>query len=137
MRIFVPAEKIRIFSWVVEKLHKHGIFVMNMVGAPKHAKKAIDVGVDIICAQGGEGGGHTGDIGTSVLIPACVDICKGYTSKLTGDPVAVVAAGGIADSRGLAMSLALGAQVKFFYKLIGLRGRKRMIIQSCPPCTSM
>ena len=42
---------------------------MNMIGAPKHVRKAIDAGVDIICAQGGEGGGHTGEIPTSVLIP--------------------------------------------------------------------
>jgi NAD(P)H-dependent flavin oxidoreductase YrpB (nitropropane dioxygenase family) len=39
--------------WVVEKLHKHGILVQNMIGAPKHVLKALDVGVDIICAQGG------------------------------------------------------------------------------------
>ena len=39
---------------------------MNMIGAPKHVKKAIDAGVDIICAQGGEGGGHTGEVATSV-----------------------------------------------------------------------
>jgi NAD(P)H-dependent flavin oxidoreductase YrpB (nitropropane dioxygenase family) len=42
---------------------------MNMIGAPKHVAKALDAGVDIICAQGGEGGGHTGDVASSVLIP--------------------------------------------------------------------
>lgn len=42
---------------VIEKLHQNGIFVMNMVGAPKHAKYALEAGVDIVCAQGGEGGG--------------------------------------------------------------------------------
>ncbi len=54
---------------VVDKLHAAGIPVMNMIGAPKHVKKALDAGVDIICAQGGEGGGHTGDVATSILIP--------------------------------------------------------------------
>eukprot|EP00434_Breviolum_minutum_P029955 symbB.v1.2.026488.t1/scaffold2651.1/size74022/1 len=66
-------------------------------------------GVDIICAQGGEGGGHTGDVATSILIPMVVDICKGYKSPLTGKQVPVIAAGGISDGRHLAMSLALGA----------------------------
>merc|ERR1712164_20195 len=83
---------------------------MNMVGSPKHVPKALDVGVDIICAQGGEGGGHTGEVGTSILIPACVDACKGKISPLFKTPVYVVAAGGIYDGRGLAMALSLGAQ---------------------------
>ncbi|WVR04037.1 hypothetical protein IAU60_001036 [Kwoniella sp. DSM 27419] len=95
---------------VVERLHKSGILVMNMVGHPKHVQKALDVGVDIICAQGGEGGGHTGTTATSILIPACVDICKGKKSPLTGEPVHVIAAGGIYDGRGLAASLMFGAQ---------------------------
>ena len=73
-------------KYAIDKLHAAGIPVMNMVGAPKHAKKALKAGVDIICAQGGEGGGHTGDIGTSVLIPAVVDLCKQATSPLTGEP---------------------------------------------------
>mmetsp|Transcript_14078 Transcript_14078/g.35629 ORF Transcript_14078/g.35629 Transcript_14078/m.35629 type:complete len:358 (-) Transcript_14078:788-1861(-) len=96
-------------KWAVEKLHKAGIPVMNMVGAPKHALKALEQGVDIICAQGGEGGGHTGDVPTSVLIPKVVDAVKGRMSPLTGEQVQVVAAGGIFDGRGLAMALSLGA----------------------------
>jgi len=96
--------------WVVDKLHAAGIPIMNMVGAPKHVKKALDAGVDIICAQGGEGGGHTGDVATSILIPAVVDICAKAKSPLTGGPVYVVAAGGIYDGRGLAASLCWGAQ---------------------------
>jgi len=83
--------------------------VMNMIGAPKHVEKALEAGVDIICAQGGEGGGHTGDVATSILIPAVVDLCKGRKSPLNGQPVYVVAAGGIYDGRGLAMALCLGA----------------------------
>jgi len=93
----------------VDKLHAAGIPVMNMVGHPKHVIKALAQGVDIICAQGGEGGGHTGDTAFSILIPAVVDICKGKMSPLTDEPIIVVAAGGIADGRGLASALAYGA----------------------------
>ncbi|KAJ3340357.1 hypothetical protein HDU93_007082 [Gonapodya sp. JEL0774] len=96
-------------KWAVDKLHAAGIPIMNMIGAPKHAIKALEVGVDIICAQGGEGGGHTGEIATSILIPKVVDIVKGRKSPLTGRQVPVVAAGGIFDGRSLAMSLCMGA----------------------------
>ncbi|KAJ7888800.1 2-nitropropane dioxygenase [Mycena leptocephala] len=96
-------------KWVVDKLHSAGIPVMNMVGHPKHVAKALAQGVDIICAQGGEGGGHTGDTAFSILIPAVVDLCKNAKSPLTGEPIVVVAAGGIADGRGLAASLSYGA----------------------------
>merc|ERR1712176_1617684 len=96
-------------KFAVDKLHAAGIPVMNMIGAPKHVKKALEAGVDIICAQGGEGGGHTGDIATSILIPKVVDACRGRTSALTGKPIMIVAAGGIFDGRGLAMSLSAGA----------------------------
>ncbi|ORX36379.1 putative 2-nitropropane dioxygenase [Kockovaella imperatae] len=94
----------------VKRLHDHGIICMNMVGHPKHVQKALDVGMDLICAQGAEGGGHTGRTPYSVLIPACVDICKGKKSPLTGGPVHVIAAGGIYDGRGLASALMYGAQ---------------------------
>lgn len=94
---------------VIKRLHEAGIYVMNMVGAPKHAEKALKAGVDIVCAQGGEGGGHTGDIANSILIPAVCDVAKKYKSPLTGEPALVVAAGGIYDGRGLASSLMQGA----------------------------
>lgn len=94
---------------IVDKLHAAGILVMNMVGHPKHVSRALVQGVDIICAQGGEGGGHTGDVPFSILIPACVDLCRNAKSPLTGEPVTVVAAGGIADGRGLAAALSYGA----------------------------
>ena len=94
---------------VVEKLHKHGVLYMNMIGHPKHVKKCLDLGVDIICAQGGEGGGHTGDIATTVLIPAVVEAVKGHRSPLTGRPVQVVAAGGIHNGQLLAAALMMGA----------------------------
>ncbi|KAM3426791.1 hypothetical protein NHJ13734_009263 [Beauveria thailandica] len=55
---------------VVDRLHRAGLLVMNLVGHPKHAVKALDAGVDMVCAQGKEGRGHTGNIPTSVLVPA-------------------------------------------------------------------
>ncbi|KAI6129163.1 2-nitropropane dioxygenase [Pisolithus croceorrhizus] len=107
----------------VDKLHAAGIPVMNMIGHPKKGVSPrfglsslvvenltpLPTGVDIICAQGGEGGGHTGDIPFSVLVPAVVDLCKDARSPLTGEPIIVVAAGGIADGRGLAAALSYGA----------------------------
>jgi NAD(P)H-dependent flavin oxidoreductase YrpB (nitropropane dioxygenase family) len=95
---------------VIEKLHAAGILIMNMVGHPKHAHKALKAGVDIVCAQGGEGGGHTGDISNSILIPSIVDVANQYKSPITGKPAMVVAAGGIYDGRGLASSLMQGAE---------------------------
>jgi len=97
-------------KYAVDRLHQANILVMNMIGAPKHVPKALEAGVDIICAQGGEGGGHTGDVPTSILIPSVCDMVRGHTSPLTGGPIYVVAAGGIFDGRGLAMALSLGAQ---------------------------
>ncbi|KAM0338335.1 hypothetical protein ACHAPU_011351 [Fusarium lateritium] len=94
---------------VVDKLHANGIVYMNMIGHVKHVQKCLDLGVDIICAQGGEGGGHTGDIPTTVLIPAVVEICNKHKSPLTGGPVQVIAAGGIHNGQLLAASLMMGA----------------------------
>lgn len=82
----------------------------SMIGHPKHVAKAVAAGADIICAQGGEGGGHTGNVPTSILIPAVVDLCKNTKSPLTGRPVTVVAAGGIYNGKSLAASLMMGAQ---------------------------
>merc|ERR1711988_1595011 len=95
-------------KWAVDKLHAAKIPVMNMIGHVKHVEKALEVGVDIICAQGGEGGGHTGDIPTSILLPKVVDAVRGKMSPLTGEPVMVVGAGGIFDGRGLAACLTMG-----------------------------
>ncbi|KAI0160259.1 2-nitropropane dioxygenase [Xylariaceae sp. FL1272] len=114
----VIAEKAKLFvsavgvppKRIVDRLHENGILYMNMVGHPKHVPKACAVGADIICAQGGEAGGHTGDIGFSVLVPACADLCAKYTSPLTGKPVSLVAAGGVNDGRSLAAALMLGAE---------------------------
>lgn len=94
--------------WAVDKLHAGGVLIANMVGSVRNTEKAIEAGADIIIAQGSEGGGHTGDIGTMPLIPQVVDACRGKQNAF-GGPVVCVAAGGIYDGRGLAASLALGA----------------------------
>lgn len=78
-------------------------------GHPKHVKKCLDLGVDLICAQGGEGGGHTGDVPTSILIPTVAAMCKGHKSPMTGQPVQVIAAGGLYNGQSLASALMLGA----------------------------
>ena len=82
---------------------------MNMIGHPKHVQKCLDVGVDLICAQGGEGGGHTGDVPTTVLIPTVAALVKGKKSPLTGEQVQVVAAGGLFNGQSVAAALMLGA----------------------------
>lgn len=85
---------------IIEKLKKAGLKVMVVCGAVKHAVKAEQAGCDAVICQGGEGGGHTGLVGTLPLIAQAVDAVK----------IPVVGAGGIYDGRGLAASLALGAQ---------------------------
>ncbi|KAF5614554.1 2-nitropropane dioxygenase [Fusarium tjaetaba] len=95
---------------VIKRFHDKGILVMNMVGHPKHATKALELGVDMVCAQGGEGGGHTGDVANSILIPAVADVASKYHPPLLkGLPAMVVAAGGISSGRSLASSLMQGA----------------------------
>ncbi|MCJ1302826.1 hypothetical protein MMC08_005631 [Hypocenomyce scalaris] len=94
---------------VVDRLHEAGVLYMNMIGHPKHVAKCLAVGADIICAQGGEGGGHTGHVPTTILIPTVVEMCKGKTSPMTGKEVQVVAAGGLFNGQSLAAALMLGA----------------------------
>src|SRR5437763_723052 len=90
---------------VVDRLHRHGILYMNMIGHPKHVQKCIEVGADMICAQGGEGGGHTGNVPTTVLIPTVVQMCKAKKSPWTGKAVQVVAAAGLFNGQTVAASL--------------------------------
>ena len=94
---------------VVDRLHNAGILYMNMIGHPKHVQKSLDAGADIICAQGGEGGGHTGDVPTTILIPTVAKLCQGKKSSLTGQPVQVVAAGGLFNGQTVAAALMMGA----------------------------
>lgn len=86
---------------VVDALHAKNILVGSMCGKVRHAEAAVATGCDFVVAQGTEGGGHTGTVATMALIPQVVDA--------VGHKVPVVAAGGIFDGRGLAASLAFGA----------------------------
>eukprot|EP00756_Hemistasia_phaeocysticola_P009368 Hpha_TRINITY_DN14869_c5_g10::TRINITY_DN14869_c5_g10_i1::g.169619::m.169619 len=106
-RLFVSAVGIPP-KWLVDKFHAAGILVANMCGHPKHVQKALDVGCDMMVAQGYEAGGHTGDVGSMALFPQVLDAVKGRTSPLTGGPVHVIAAGGIYDGRTAASVLAMG-----------------------------
>ena len=85
---------------IMEKLKKAGLKVMVVCGAVKHAVKAEQAGCDAVICQGGEGGGHTGLVGTLPLVAQAVEAVK----------IPVIAAGGLYDGRGLAAALALGAQ---------------------------
>ncbi|MDP7469529.1 MAG: nitronate monooxygenase, partial [Dehalococcoidia bacterium] len=87
-------------EWAVSLAHAQGIKVIGLAGSLRNALRQQEAGVDIIVAQGYEAGGHTGTVATLPLIPQVVDAVS---------PTPVVAAGGIADGRGLAASLALGA----------------------------
>jgi nitronate monooxygenase len=87
-------------DWLLPQARAHKMTVLGLVGNVKEARQVTQTGVDIIIAQGYEAGGHTGRIGSLALIPQVVDAVY---------PTPVVAAGGIADGRGLVASLALGA----------------------------
>jgi NAD(P)H-dependent flavin oxidoreductase YrpB (nitropropane dioxygenase family) len=85
---------------VIEQAHGHGVKVAALVGTVEHALRQKAQGVDLIVAQGTEAGGHTGEIGSMVLIPDVVDAVS---------PTPVLGAGGIATGRQAAAALALGA----------------------------
>jgi NAD(P)H-dependent flavin oxidoreductase YrpB (nitropropane dioxygenase family) len=84
---------------MIGRFRDAGILCMPTVGAVKHAQKMVSLGCEMITVQGGEGGGHTGSVATTVLLPQVLDAVD----------VPVVAAGGFADGRGLAAALAFGA----------------------------
>ena len=86
---------------VVRQAHEHGVTVAGLASNARHARKQVEVGVDIIVAQGTEAGGHTGDVSTMVLIPEVVDA--------VGEDTMVLAAGGIGRGRQMAAGMALGA----------------------------
>jgi enoyl-[acyl-carrier protein] reductase II len=86
---------------LIARAHDAGILWIQQVVDRREAELAVAAGADVIVAQGGEAGGHGGEVGTMVLVPQVVDVAG---------EIPVVAAGGIADGRGLAAALALGAQ---------------------------
>jgi NAD(P)H-dependent flavin oxidoreductase YrpB (nitropropane dioxygenase family) len=86
---------------LIDRLHAGGVLVVPSIGAKRHAEKVLDWGVDAVLVQGGEGGGHTGAVPTSLLLPQVVDAVAGR--------VPVIAAGGFFDGRGLVAALAYGA----------------------------
>jgi NAD(P)H-dependent flavin oxidoreductase YrpB (nitropropane dioxygenase family) len=84
---------------LIATLKEHGIVVMPSIGAAKHAVKVASWGADAVMVQGGEGGGHTGPVPTTLLLPTVLDAVD----------IPVVAAGGFFDGRGLAAALSYGA----------------------------
>jgi nitronate monooxygenase len=101
-------EGVKLFSFFwgdpsahVGRMHDAGGMVLHTVGSADEARRSVDAGVDIIVAQGWEAGGHVrGTVATLALVPYVVDAVA---------PAPVIAAGGIADGRGIAAALALGA----------------------------
>lgn len=105
-RVIANADRVRAVSYgrgpdakTIKRLKDAGVLCMPTVGALKHAQKAVELGADIITVQGAEGGGHTGSVPTTLLLPQVLDAVK----------VPVVAAGGFHNGRGLAGALAFGA----------------------------
>jgi NAD(P)H-dependent flavin oxidoreductase YrpB (nitropropane dioxygenase family) len=84
---------------LIATLKEHGLVVMPSIGAAKHAVKVAGWGADAVMVQGGEGGGHTGPVPTTLLLPTVLDAVE----------IPVVAAGGFFDGRGLAAALSYGA----------------------------
>ncbi|MFC9848122.1 NAD(P)H-dependent flavin oxidoreductase [Streptomyces sp. NPDC060223] len=84
---------------LITELKDAGVVVIPSVGARRHAEKVAAWGADAVIVQGGEGGGHTGEVATTVLLPQVVDAVE----------IPVVAAGGFHDGRGLVAALAFGA----------------------------
>lgn len=89
---------------LITKLKDHDIVVMPSIGAAKHAVKVAAWGADAVMVQGGEGGGHTGPVPTTLLLPTVLDALRNV-----GSDIPVVAAGGFFDGRGLAAALSYGA----------------------------
>jgi NAD(P)H-dependent flavin oxidoreductase YrpB (nitropropane dioxygenase family) len=99
-------EKVRVASFaqapgkdLVKRLKDAGIFTMPTIGARRHAEKVAEWGVDAVIAQGHEGGGHTGEVPTSLLLP---QVCQAVS-------LPVIGAGGFSSGRGLVAALAYGA----------------------------
>ena len=89
-------------SDVIGQAHDAGVKVAALAGSVKHALSHVDAGVDVVVAQGGEAGGHTGEVATVVLVPEIV--------RALGGSAPVLAAGGIGDGTQLAAVIGMGAQ---------------------------
>ena len=87
---------------IISLAHEHGIKVAALAGATKHALAHVDNGVDIVIAQGGEAGGHTGEVATVVLVPEIVGALEGRAP--------VLAAGGIGSGSQVAAAIGMGAE---------------------------
>lgn len=105
---FLIEQNIRVASFaqapqqrLIERLQSVGVLVIPSIGARRHAEKVLEWGVDAVLVQGGEGGGHTGSVPTSILLPDVVDAVAGR--------VPVIAAGGFFSGQGLVAALAYGA----------------------------
>lgn len=85
---------------VIQQVHEAGRLVAALCGSPRQALKHKDAGIDIVIAQGTEGGGHTGEVGSLVLWPQVIDAVA---------PTPVLAAGGVGSGRQIAAALAVGA----------------------------
>ncbi|MGB0239161.1 MAG: NAD(P)H-dependent flavin oxidoreductase [Cycloclasticus sp.] len=88
-------------GWIIPRCKEAGMLIGAMVGAPRHAQKAREAGIDFVVAQGTDAGGHTGNIGTMSLIPQVV--------RAAGE-MPVLAAGGISTGSALVAAMAMGAQ---------------------------
>ena len=86
---------------LIATLKDNGVVVICSIGAKRHAEKVMEWGVDAVIVQGGEGGGHTGSVPTTLLLPQVVDTVQGR--------IVVIGAGGFFDGRGLVAALAYGA----------------------------
>lgn len=105
---FVAQEGVKLVSFagppskdLVARMHDAGIAVIVTVGARRHAEKMLGLGVDALIAQGGEGGGHTGPVPTTLLLP--------QVAEAVGEHIPVIGAGGFHSGRGLIAALAFGA----------------------------
>jgi NAD(P)H-dependent flavin oxidoreductase YrpB (nitropropane dioxygenase family) len=87
---------------LIARLKEAGAVVVPSIGAAKHARKVAGWGADAMIVQGGEGGGHTGPVATTLLLPSVLDAVRGTN-------IPVIAAGGFFDGRGLAAALSYGA----------------------------